>query len=255
MNRDKKIPHHFGQDYAGQALDWLPTDTKESFERLMQEPEHQQYFKNLGWDQPGAITYKFNSHGFRADEFDGGPYIVALGCSYTVGIGLPVETTWPYQAGHALGLKVANLAWGGYSADTCYRLAEYWVPELMPKLVVMLAPPRHRVELMLDQSHYDVNRMPLEIFLPHSQSQHFRKDDWYLKHWFLEEENARINQTKNCLAIEQLCAKLNIPCQIYYADQQMSCSREEIGYARDYMHGGPIIHTRIAKAIVNGYKE
>jgi hypothetical protein len=255
MTEIKPPPYHYGQYHANQHLDWLPTDTKENYEKLIQDSEHRQYFAKLGWDQPGAITYKINSHGFRSDEFDGGPYLVALGCSYTVGIGLPVEATWPYLVGQALGLKVANLAWGGYSIDTCFRLAEYWIPELKPDLVIMLAPPRHRVELMLDQTQFDINKMPVEIFMPESQSSHFRKDDWYLKHWFLAEENARINQTKNSLAIQQLCADLDIPCQVHKAENHMWWSREEIGYARDYMHGGPKIHTIIAEIIIDGCKK
>jgi hypothetical protein len=30
-------------------------------------------------------------------------------------------------------------------------------------------------------------------------------------------------------------------------------SREEIGYARDYMHGGPLIHNILAKKFVEAY--
>jgi hypothetical protein len=32
-------------------------------------------------------------------------------------------------------------------------------------------------------------------------------------------------------------------------------SREEIGYARDYMHGGPKIHDILTKKFVDGYKK
>jgi len=116
------IPEHSGKHHANQTLEWLPTDTQESYEKLIQDPGHRAYFAEQGWDQPGAITYQFNSHGFRADQFDGGPYMLALGCSFTVGIGLPDHSTWARQTATALGLKCANLGWGGYSADSCYRL-------------------------------------------------------------------------------------------------------------------------------------
>lgn len=241
---------HFGTSFAGQQLDWLPTDTKENYEKLIQDPGHRDYFAELGWDKPGAITYKFNSYGFRADEFDGGPYLVALGCSYTIGIGLPVEATWPYQVAQALNLKCANLAWGGYSADSCYRLAEYWVDKLKPDYVCMLVPPRHRIELLLDDP-----TQSLEIFMPQSLSRYYKEDDIYLKHWFLNDENAKINQRKNVRAIKQLCLELNIPCAIHNAEEHMWWSREEIGYARDYMHGGPKIHKILAEKFVNGYKK
>jgi hypothetical protein len=62
-----------------------------------------------------------------------------------------------------------------------------------------------------------------------------------------------INQRKNILAIRQLCADLNIPCTILNAEEHMWWSREEIGYARDYMHGGPKIHNILAKKFIDGY--
>jgi hypothetical protein len=247
MNQE---PDHFGKHFANRTVDWLPPDTKESYENLIRDPAHREYFANLGWDHPGAITYKFNSHGFRADEFDGGPYLLALGCSYTVGIGLPVESTWAYQTAQALNLKCANLAWGGYSADTCYRLAEYWVNELKPDYVCMLVPPQHRVELLLEDPN-----LRFEVFMPQSKSDYFKESDTYLKHWFLNEENARINQRKNIRAIKQLCTEVNIPCKIYNAEDFMCRSREEIGYARDYMHGGPIAHKILADTFIADYKK
>jgi hypothetical protein len=246
-------PVHFGQKLANQELEWLPTDTKENYEKLIQDPEHAKYFAKMGWDQPGSITYRLNSHGFRADEFDGGPYMVALGCSYTVGIGLPDSVTWARKTAQALSMKCANLAWGGYSADSCYRLAEYWVPKLQPNYVCMLVPPRHRVEVLLDDQDPSITQLPVEVFMPQSRSSLFNPSDHYLKHWFLNDENAMINQRKNVLAVRQLCADLNIPCTIYNAEEHMWWSRDAIGYARDYMHGGPIIHDKLTKTFVEAH--
>jgi hypothetical protein len=246
-------PAHFGQSLANQELEWLPTDTKENYDRLIQDPDHQKYFADMGWDQPKAITYKLNSYGFRADEFDSEPCMVALGCSYTVGIGLPDHVTWARQTATALELKCANLAWGGYSADSCYRLTEYWIPKLKPVYVCMLAPPRHRVEVLLDDQDPVIRQLPVEVFMPQSQSSLFSPNDHYLKHWFLNDENAMINQRKNILAVRQLCADLNIPCTILNAEDHMWWSQKEIGYARDYMHSGPKIHDMLTKKFIEAY--
>lgn len=253
-NTQIKPPPFPGIGVAGQTLDWLPTDTKESFERLCQDPAHRAYFESLGWHLPGAITYKINSHGFRCDEFvKGEPYLVALGCSFTNGIGLPLETIWPELVGKELGLKVANLSWGGSSADTCYRLAEYWVPELKPKLVVMFAPPQDRVELMLDEpSVRHLRNIPVDVYMPGSMISGANTDD-FIKHWFLNEENAWINQRKNIRAVKQLCAELDIPCIALKAFDFMVGAREDIGYARDAMHGGPEAHRRIARKILDDW--
>lgn len=253
IKSESQTPPHFGSPFANQVLDWLPSDTQENYKKLIQDPVHQTYFAEMGWDKPGAITYKFNSEGYRADEFDGGPYLMALGCSYTAGIGLPVEDTWPHKTAVALGLKCANLAWGGYSADTCYRLAEYWIDKLQPKYVCMLVPPRSRIELLLDKELAN-NSIPVEVYLPQSESKYFNSNDLFLKHWFLNDDNATINQRKNVRAIKQLCNEFNIPCTILYAEQHMAQSREEVGYARDYMHAGPKAHTIVAEEYINGYE-
>lgn len=248
----KTPPWNFGLPLAGQTVEWLPTDTKEYFDRAMEVPEHRQYFQNLGWDQPGAITYSINSHGFRCEEIqDGEPYLVALGCSYTCGIGLPLNTIWPEMVGQALGLRIANLSWGGISADSCFRLAEYWVPRLKPKLVAMLTPPSSRVELCLDEEAVKGFRnIPIDVYLPSSND---ADNNWFLKHWFANEENHRLNSVKNKLAIKQLCNDLDIPCIILDAEQCMTGSREELGYARDMLHGGIPAHQRITEKMLNDW--
>jgi hypothetical protein len=250
---DTTAPLHFGTMYANQTLKWLPTDTEENYKKLIQDPDHLRYFQELGWDKPDAITYQFNSHGFRADEFDSGPCLVALGCSHTIGIGLPDSVTWPRQLATRLNLKCANLAWGGYSADSCYRLAEYWVPRLRPDYVCMLVPPRLRIDLLLDPEIK--TQYPLEVFLPQSKSTLFNPNDAFLKHWFLNPENAQINQRRNIRAVQNLCDEIDIPCTILDADDHMSWGRVFLGYARDYMHSGPRAHDILTEHFLDGYKK
>jgi hypothetical protein len=232
-------PWHVGNNLAGQQLDWMPTDTKESFERMIQDPACRNYFEKQGWTDPGAITYKINRHGFRSEEFESGvPCMIALGCSFTMGIGLPVDCLWPTLIGQQLKLKVYNLAVGGISADTCFRLARYWIPKLQPQLVCMLSPPTTRIELLMAPGYQPT----VEVFLPASESIFISKDfenDTFLKHWWLNDENGQINNEKNMLAVRQLAINNHAKFIGLESGQEMSKSREEIGYARDYMHAGP----------------
>lgn len=245
---DKQPPWHFGIKYAGQTLDWLPGDTEENFHKLIAEdPGHLEYFQGQGWLEPGVINYSINSNGFRSDEFDKKTRcIVALGCSYTVGIGLPLKDLWPTLVGNELGLATYNLAWGGMSADTCYRLAEYWIPKLNPELVVMLAPPKSRIELL-------INDAQAEVFLPSTELNMFGDQDMFLKNWFANDDNARLNNVKNKLAIKQLCHSLGVKCLTYDAHDFMARSRKEVGYSRDYMHAGPKAHQNIYKQVLLDY--
>ena len=246
-------PPHFGTSFAGQTLDWMPTDTAERFAELMQDPEHQRYFEDQGWHLPGAITYEINSHGFRCDQFTDDPCLVALGCSYTMGIGLPKQVLWPELVAQALGLRVVNLAWGGYSADTCFRLAEYWVPRLRPELVVMMAPPCSRFELLLDQdllAHQHRDQL-FEVIMPASQSSlSLVIDSSLIRHWFGNEENQRLNSVRNRLAVQALCDLHRVRCVTDEVSRHMYWSREELGYARDFFHGGPPAHRRIADHVL-----
>lgn len=242
-------PWHPGIHYANTVSEFLPTDTKESLAILCQVPEYRKYFKQNGWLEPQGITYKINKHGFRSDEFDQEDCIVALGCSFTIGIGLPVHSTWPHLVGTQLGLAPYNLAWGGTSADTCFRLAEYWVPKLLPRAVFMLTPPPARFELI--RASGDI---PVENYLPLSESLSATEIDSYLQHWFTAEENGRLNQTKNKLAIKSICNDLKIPCFVYDAFDWMAKSREEVGYARDRMHAGPPGHKVLAEKMLDDYR-
>ena len=244
----KTAPWHFGMKYAGQTLKWLPTDTEESFQRLIQNEEYREYFRSKGWLEPDAITYRINSAGFRSEELDPqAASVVSLGCSYSVGTGLPEETTWPALVSSALGLKNYNLAWAGTSADTCFMQAEYWLPVLQPKLVVMAAPPKHRFDLITEKANY-----PHDTYMPNSEIGGSDQDG-FIKTWFLNDRNADLNNARNRLAVEGLCAKLGIRCLTYNAHDWFAKSREEVEYARDRMHAGPRGHQLFAERILNDF--
>jgi hypothetical protein len=246
MRYFKNPPWHPGVDSAGTESEFMPTDTKESFEKHCQVPEYREHFCQHGWLELGAITYKINSYGFRSDEIDDRDCMLALGCSFTIGIGLPVESTWPQIVGRQLGLVPYTMAWGGTSADTCFRLAEYWIPQLKPKAVFMLTPPPSRFELIRASGV-----PPVENYMPQSESCSATEIDSFLKHWHTMDENSRLNQKKNKLAIQAMCAEVDTPFFVYDAFDHMAMSREEIGYARDCMHAGPGGHIRLAERMLN----
>lgn len=231
---------------ANTSSNWQSPIEEESFGKMMQDPVHRAYFTEKGWDKPDSITYKINSKGFRCEEFDNAPCLLALGCSYTFGVGLPVQDTWPSLIGKALGLKVVNLAWPGQGSDYCFRVAEHWLPKLNVKHCVLLNPPSCRIEV--------VTQDDAETFMINSMSNYYNPNDWFLNQWIMNEENHRLNNLKNSLAIKQTCANLGVSCQTYEAQVEMSGSREELEYARDYMHAGPKGHKMFAERILNDYQ-
>lgn len=236
-------PWHFGTRYAGQTLDWLPTDTKESYEKMVQDPVHCEYFAQKGWDKPGAITYRINSDGFRGAEFVADSCILTLGCSYSMGMGLPESVVWPTLVGNSLKLDICNLSWPGASADTCFMLAQYWIPKLRPTLVVVAAPPQHRLDLLDDHDH--TTYMPGQDLT----------SDQFIQKWFTVDRNAELNNARNKYAIQGICAQHDISCLSYDAHEYFSRSREEVEYARDYLHAGPRGHEMFAERILDDWRK
>lgn len=61
--------------------------------------------------------YKWNSDGLRTIEFSSQAPIVALGCSITLGQGLPYNLVWPQLLTGLYGAPVASIAYSGASAN------------------------------------------------------------------------------------------------------------------------------------------
>jgi hypothetical protein len=98
-----------------------------------------------------SFTYKYNSYGFRSREFDlyeTNPLILTLGCSHTVGVGVPQQDNWPEQFGTRYFPKyiVWNAGLGGAGADTIARLAVNMIPIIKPSIVAIMWPSLYRFE-------------------------------------------------------------------------------------------------------------
>ena len=62
-------------------------------------------------------NYIWNSDGIRSIEFSTRPPIVALGCSITLGQGMPNDLVWTQLLSGLIGLPVASIAYSGASAN------------------------------------------------------------------------------------------------------------------------------------------
>lgn len=235
-------PYHTAQFWAGQSLEWMPTDSKEKYDENLRDPVFVAIADEKGWTKNTPITYAINSQGFRGKDFDSSAKnIVALGDSFTIGVGLRENETWPYILGEKLALPVHNIAWGGWSCDTLFRMSRYWIPELCPDLVVMLAPSSVRLELLTSDteeltvtSHDDIS------------------NNNYLKHWFANDSNSELNRIKNIMAIEMICKKLNIRFMCYLQDTEMTgrLATDPTNVARDNMHCGTKTHSMFVEKIL-----
>ena len=131
-----------------QEMQFSPSDL-DSLERFnnIQGTRHQGH---PTW-RADSFTYKYNSHGFRSCEFDpteSNPIILTLGCSHTVGVGVPQHDNWPEQFARTYFPThvVYNAGLGGAGADTVARLAVNLIPIIKPAIVAVMWPSLYRFE-------------------------------------------------------------------------------------------------------------
>jgi hypothetical protein len=108
-------PSPYYKDYKI-TTNYYQTDSMAMFERNKSILGPHWRFYNL------PIEYKMNSIGYRMKELediDYSNYIAFFGCSYTVGVGLPLEETFAYKIAHMMGLgdNYINAAVGGSSTS------------------------------------------------------------------------------------------------------------------------------------------
>ena len=148
------VPSHFNQQFASTTQLWNGTDSENNFKKNCAVPESRQILEESGWLVPESLTYKFNSEGFRDDEFDQQPAGLAIGCSHTQGVGIKNEHTWPSQLQSMMGQKIWNLGVGGAALDTCYRLLEYWINHLNVKFEFQKFRIIKRTNIFAHESSY-----------------------------------------------------------------------------------------------------
>jgi len=219
--------------YSDISINWLTSDTAELYKKNL--IEKRSLLEQNNWIDR-KFTYTFNSEGFRSERFTNTPTVMFLGCSDTIGIGLPVEAIWPTLVAKQLNMSCANLGQGGGSADTAFRLCLGWIDKIKPKMVIFLQPPGIRWELLKYQK--------IEFLGTGFPFQDYEK---YMNEYWADDNNHHFNTEKNTLAIQQLCEQRNIKFNKFagmpFHDQE--------DLARDLQHAGVKTHQLLADQICN----
>lgn len=82
--------------------------------------------------------YRWNSDGLRSVEFSERPEVVALGCSHTLGQGLPEWASWPSLLSQKIGKPVGNISYSGaaINKNVSSFFAMIHQYQYLPKVVV-----------------------------------------------------------------------------------------------------------------------
>jgi hypothetical protein len=100
---------------------------------------------------PYAVSYHYNSRGFRDQEWPDSieelrDAIWCIGDSYTVGIGSPVEHSWPSQVQTKTNRRVINISMDGASNEWIARVAKDIILSVGPVHMIIMWSHTHRRE-------------------------------------------------------------------------------------------------------------
>lgn len=131
---------------------WAPTDSEE---RYLPMNSGQPNFTTT------EITYTFNEYGFRSDSFSDTAdlSILFMGCSFTEGIGLPLDQAWPNYLLAKIkeqpqfsdkNIPYYSVAVGGSGLDSQARYLRNHIDKIKPSHIFLLVPSLHRREYCYD---------------------------------------------------------------------------------------------------------
>lgn len=163
---------------------------------------------NIFVSEDSLITYRFNSDGFRGDNFKqlNGINILAAGCSNTFGVGLPEEMNWPNLLNDVFFNKnIYNIGYMGFTTEIIIHnifvfLNKYGVPNYL----FLNLPPINRTLFYNDDSD-SIGMTHNPLFFTNNKNfiEIFNKDDSKLFNLFIN----------NCILIhslENICDVLGI---------------------------------------------
>lgn len=227
------------------------SDRKEKFIKNLNKLHENWYYRTH------EVTYNFNSHGHRCDDLsslDFENYILFLGDSHTVGIGLELEKTYAYISSKSLGLPYYNLGIGGTGIDVMlYNLITWLSKYPKPKYICMFWSDVAR------SFFKDKNDQCFKVSGPWDDEENVKNMYRYgdASGYF----DARLvlvsNMIKNTLASYKIPnSSFTIfsipPSLVSLPIQHVSVIGE---HARDLSHFGIKTHKNIADSIVNDYNK
>lgn len=216
--------------FAGQTVHWVSGDSEELYQKNLLTKYN--LLEQHGW-LGQTFTYSFNSLGFRCREFNNKPSLMTLGCSHTMGIGLPVDKIWPELLASKLNLQCANFGQAGASLDTAFRLCHGYIDRIQPQLVVLMTPPGERFEQISTDRIVNVN-------VQHDQWANFYRE------WCPDQNHYFFNYHKNTTAIAAMCQARSIKFLI--VDTMLFLPKKLL--ARDLLHFGIDAHQKVVEKIL-----
>lgn len=221
------------------VLDWAVSDTPAALEGM--PLAHKQYWAKQ------QISYELNEYGFRCGELSGEEQpqsITFIGCSRTVGVGMPKSRTWTAQLCEQTGLKEINLGISAGSTDAAYRIYAAWQYINRSPITCFLVPPPARIELVQQETFVPVGNwtesIPQDILIDK----------------LLDPALNIVRTQRNIDAIKWIASQTNSKLLILeHVVEDTNSKQFDNIKARDGIHGGPKWHKHILHQFKNKLEE
>lgn len=137
---------------TNQSLDFIFLDSKEQYSKNLNLLPKDWRFRDL------KFNYRFNSSNLRMEkeliDVDDN-FILFIGCSHTVGVGLPLEETYPYLTSKKLGIDYVNAGAPGASIKFTFLNLFYALKYFRrPKIIVVSWPSYGRYSLFKNKAEF-----------------------------------------------------------------------------------------------------
>lgn len=237
----------FDNVLSNKTLLWSGTDSEERWQKNLH------YNKDkftLDYYTKNPITYVNNNYGYRTpyDFKEGDEVNIFLGCSHTYGIGVHLESSWPYIVNNEVGGNLANLALGGMGIENQLRHLLKWIKFFKIKNVFHLQPIYAREEFL-----YDSDIIDYLVSHPDSRvDRHFKTD--FLRYTLSTNPYLLRKYLTVISTIELLSIRNNFN---YFYSSKLDMKREiktsKID-SRDFSHPQPHIHAQLAERFLTMYE-
>ena len=211
-------------------------------------------------DRSGKVKYRFNSLGFRGEEYNQNAkfHIFVCGPSEAFGLGLNEEETWWYHfkqlyAQHkgvdVSEVNVLNFSMIGASMDYIARVIVSQCQRIKPDLVIGALSPSSRTEYITDEADryftgkaVTFNPSMYNLLMHHDENEFFQQRTSCLSaddheellgavegfYTYYTSKVGLINRLKNIMLVQQFCNANKIP-HVFWALHRFGLEKESIG--------------------------
>lgn len=220
LERIFRMPH-----YANLETDQLGLDSREH----CLDPCH--------YDRCSPVTYRFNELGYRMESIHTftGREILAIGDSFTLGLGADIQDTWPSVLSRQLDRTVLNFSLNGASNRWMCRRLRDLLDFFQPPLVIVHYSFSHRREN--DRTDWFDDERTLSTPSPGSYLDY---EDWRAC-------SQQIQDQCKCPVIESFIPRWHEQPTTYTTNQVPPIHL--IDRARDGFHYGPLSHALLAQEL------